>query len=105
MDIRLISISEAARLLGIGRSTAYQLAKDGRLPCVRGFGPVRVNYHKLVEMIEAGTTATLAPASGAPEEALCRTKEAIRGGLATPHQMARTLDDLLAPRITLQQRL
>lgn len=105
MDIRLISISEAARLLCIGRTTAYQLAKDGRLPCVRGFGPLRVNYHKLVEMIEAGTTATLAAASSAPKEEHCLTREVTRGGLATPHQMARTLDDLLAPRTTQQPRL
>jgi excisionase family DNA binding protein len=27
-----ISVSEACRLLGVGRGTGYQLARDGRLP-------------------------------------------------------------------------
>ncbi|ROQ52843.1 helix-turn-helix domain-containing protein [Pseudomonas putida] len=42
MNLRLISVTQAAEMLGIGRSTAYRLAKDGKIPCVRGFGPLRV---------------------------------------------------------------
>lgn len=37
--MRLISITEAAEMLSIGRTTAYALAKAGKIPCVRGFGP------------------------------------------------------------------
>ncbi|MDD0975940.1 helix-turn-helix domain-containing protein [Pseudomonas fontis] len=105
MTLRLISVTQAAEMLGIGRSTAYRLAKDGKIPCVRGFGPARIHYQKLVEMIEAGIPATLAAAGVVSEERICRTKEAKPGGLATPRQTERTLDALLAPRTMPQPRL
>lgn len=34
-DRLLVSVREAARLLGIGRDTAYGLIREGRLPAVR----------------------------------------------------------------------
>jgi excisionase family DNA binding protein len=55
----LISIREAAEILGVGRTTAYRLAKAGRLPCVRSFGPLRVHAEKLVQLIEAEADANL----------------------------------------------
>ncbi|OPB16754.1 hypothetical protein BFW91_01325 [Pseudomonas fluorescens] len=100
--MRLISITEAAEMLSIGRTTAYALAKAGKLPCVRGFGPLRVHYGKLVQMIEEGIPDTLRDAGGVSEEKICPIKEEKRGGSVSPQQMARTLDALLAPR-TMQQ--
>ncbi|ORL58056.1 helix-turn-helix domain-containing protein [Pseudomonas putida] len=104
MSLRLISVTQAAEMLGIGRSTAYRLAKAGTIPCVRGFGPLRVHYQKLVQMIEAGIPDTLAAAGVVSEERICRTKEEGRGGSATPRQTERMLDALLAPRTTQQPR-
>ncbi|WP_092176413.1 helix-turn-helix domain-containing protein [Pseudomonas sp. NFACC37-1] len=102
--MRLISISQAAEMLSIGRTTAYALAKAGKIPCVRGFGPLRVHYEKLVQMIEAGIPDTLPIAGGVPEEKVCPIKEVKLGGSVSPQQMARTLDALLAPRTTQQPR-
>lgn len=34
-EIKLLTITEAGRLLGIGRTTAYRWASIGRLPVVR----------------------------------------------------------------------
>jgi len=34
LEPRLVSIADAASLLGIGRSKAYELAREGRLPTV-----------------------------------------------------------------------
>lgn len=34
LEPRLVSIADAAALLGIGRSKAYELAREGRLPTV-----------------------------------------------------------------------
>lgn len=48
----LISIPEAAKILGVSRSTAYRLVKDGRIPCVRSFGPVRVHEQMLRQLID-----------------------------------------------------
>lgn len=56
----LISVSEAAKILGISRSTAYRLAKDGRIPCVRSFGPVRVHEQKLRQLIDEEADGVLA---------------------------------------------
>ncbi|WP_081006027.1 helix-turn-helix domain-containing protein [Pseudomonas asplenii] len=104
--MRLISIAQAAEMLSIGRTTAYALAKAGKIPCVRGLGPLRVHYGKLVQMIEDGIPDTLPVAGGVPdeEETVCPIKEERFGGSVTPQQTARTLDALLAPRTTLQPR-
>ncbi|MGN9466767.1 helix-turn-helix domain-containing protein [Pseudomonas syringae] len=102
--MRLISISQAAEMLSIGRTTAYALAKAGKLPCVRGLGPLRVHYEKLVQMIEASIPDTLPDAGGVSQEKVCHIKEEKRGGSVSPQQMARTLDALLAPRTTQQPR-
>lgn len=104
MSLRLISVTLAAEMLGISRSTTYRLAKAGKIPCVRGLGPLRIHYQKLVEMIEAGIPDTLAAAGVVSEERICRTKEERSGGLATPRQTERMLDALLAPKTSPQPR-
>ncbi|WP_443190976.1 helix-turn-helix domain-containing protein [Pseudomonas indica] len=96
---------EAAALLGIGRTKAYQLAKDGLLPVTRVFGPVRVHREKLLQMIDEGIPDTVASAGGVQkEDTACRTNDRTHrsGGSATSRQMASTLDALLAPRTTAQ---
>ncbi len=45
------SIEEAAAVLGIGRSTAYQGARDGSLPAVRISGRLLVPTAKLLAML------------------------------------------------------
>ena len=47
LEPRLISIADAAALLGIGRSKAYELARDGRLPTVDLDGRRLVQVHAL----------------------------------------------------------
>src|SRR3546814_20607182 len=86
--MRLISIAQAAELLSIGRTTAYALAKAGKIPCVRGLGPLRVHYEKLVQMIEAGIPDTLTVAGGVPEEKVCPIKEVKPGGSVSTQQTA-----------------
>ncbi len=46
------SIEEAARLLGIGRSTAYAAARDGSLPTLRLSHRLLVPTAKLLAMLE-----------------------------------------------------
>jgi DNA binding domain, excisionase family len=35
MDKRTLSVSEAGKVLGIGRSAAYEAARSGQLPTIR----------------------------------------------------------------------
>lgn len=41
-DVLTISVEEAARLLGIGRNTAYDLVREGRLPHLRFGRTIRI---------------------------------------------------------------
>ncbi|WP_462383300.1 helix-turn-helix domain-containing protein [Pseudomonas sp. Marseille-QA0892] len=104
----LITVMEAAALLGIGRTKAYQLAKDGVLPVNRAFGPVRVHREALIRMIDEGIPDTFAGAGGVhtEEPRVCRTREKAPpiGGSATRSQMASTLDALLERPTTKQPR-
>jgi len=43
-----MSVPEAARALGVGKDTAYQLIRDGRLPAVRIGSRTRVPVADLV---------------------------------------------------------
>ena len=45
------SIEDAARLLGVGRSTAYAAARDGSLPSLRIAGRLLVPTAKLAAML------------------------------------------------------
>jgi excisionase family DNA binding protein len=48
----LLRIPEVARTLGIARSLAYEMARDGRLPTIHIGKAVRVPRRKLEEWIE-----------------------------------------------------
>jgi excisionase family DNA binding protein len=49
----LLSVPQAARLLGVSRSAAYRLAASGDLPVRRLGGRVYVVTAKLFELVEA----------------------------------------------------
>ncbi|QXZ16118.1 helix-turn-helix domain-containing protein [Pseudomonas sp. AO-1] len=95
----LISIAETAILLGIGRTTAYRLAKEGRIPSVRSFGPLRIHAEKLQSMIDAEAEASIAPESGpipiCSISPPCRSRA---GGSLSSAQASRKLDELLKPK-------
>jgi excisionase family DNA binding protein len=56
LEPRLVSIADAAALLGIGRSKAYELARAGRLPTVDLDGRRLVPLHALDTFVaELGT--------------------------------------------------
>lgn len=94
----LISISEAAGLLGIGRTTAYRLAREGRIPCVRSFGPIRIHAERLQAMIDAEAEASITPESDSKHEPAAH-RPAARLGIdgSAPAQLSRKLDALLKP--------
>jgi excisionase family DNA binding protein len=56
----LVRPSEAAELLGIGRSKVYQLLADGTLPSVRIGKSVRVPVEKLRGWVESQMKAAQA---------------------------------------------
>lgn len=95
----LISISEAAVLLGIGRTTAYRLAREGRIPCVRSFGPLRIHAERLQAMIDAEAEASITPESSPGlNRAAHRPSERTRDAESmSPVQASRKLDELLKP--------
>ena len=55
-DRLLLRVSEVVRLLGIGRSTVYELIARGELPVIRIGRLVRVPRPALEEWIVANTT-------------------------------------------------
>jgi excisionase family DNA binding protein len=61
-DSRLVvTIPEAATLLGISRSFAYELAKRGELPVVHLGRRQLVSKAALAKIIESGSVISLAP--------------------------------------------
>ena len=56
----LLRIPEVARALGIARSLAYEMARDGRLPTVHIGKAVRVPRRRLEEWIEERARAEAA---------------------------------------------
>ena len=56
-DRLIITIREAAQLLGLSESTVYRLARENKIPVVRIGASVRVNRRQLVEWIENNTEA------------------------------------------------
>ncbi|WP_081325358.1 helix-turn-helix domain-containing protein [Pseudomonas corrugata] len=95
----LISITQAAILLGIGRTTAYRLAKEGRIPCVRSFGPLRVHAEKLQALIDAEAEASVTPILNfySTEAARSATGQPRIGISNSPTHISRELDRLLQP--------
>ena len=53
----VISVSEAAKILGVSNSTAYRLARENRIPVIRIGSSVRVNLRQLEKWIEEHTNA------------------------------------------------
>ena len=54
-----VSVTEAARLLGLSRRSAYRAAAAGELPTVRIGGRILVPVHRLLELLDQeqrGTT-------------------------------------------------
>lgn len=51
-----VSIEEAGRLLGVGRTTAFRLANAGRLPTVRVLGRRKVSMRALERFLEVEAT-------------------------------------------------
>jgi excisionase family DNA binding protein len=49
-----LSVEHAARLIGISRTTAYRLVRDGELPAIRVGRRVLVLKKPLMEMLDAG---------------------------------------------------
>jgi excisionase family DNA binding protein len=49
-----ISVPEAGRRLGIGRSSAYSAARTGQLPTIRIGGLVRVPVGALERLLDTG---------------------------------------------------
>jgi excisionase family DNA binding protein len=56
----LLRIPEVARTLGIARSLAYEMARDGRLPTLHIGKAVRVPRRKLEDWIEEHARAEAA---------------------------------------------
>ncbi len=48
-----LSVEHAARLIGVSRSTAYRLVRDGELPAVRVGRRVLILKKPLMQMLEA----------------------------------------------------
>jgi len=55
MEQLLISITDAARLAGVGRTVAYQLAHSQQWPVVKIGRSVRINRRRLEEWVEEQT--------------------------------------------------
>jgi excisionase family DNA binding protein len=61
MEPQLLRIAEAAALMNVSRSTAYEMAQRGQLPGVLKFGrALRVSRRALEQWIDAN----IAPADG-----------------------------------------
>lgn len=48
-----VSVPEAGRMLGIGRSTAFKLVKEGQIPAIRLGKKLRVPKATLEKMLQA----------------------------------------------------
>ncbi len=70
MESTLLTVSEAARRLALGRATTYRLVQLGELPSVRIGRAVRVPARALDEWVAARTKGAVAdgfaPPSGDP---------------------------------------
>lgn len=56
----VVSVEEAARVLGISRSTAYNAVRDGDLPSVRIRGRILIPAQKLAELLRCEPAETAA---------------------------------------------
>jgi len=51
------TVEEAAKVLGIGRTVAYRLAREGKLPTLRLGGAVRIPIAALDELLASAKPA------------------------------------------------
>ena len=51
-----VSVEEARRIVGCGRSTAYELVKTGQWPVLRFGRRIRIPLTDLLEWVEENTT-------------------------------------------------
>ncbi|NWD49075.1 helix-turn-helix domain-containing protein [Pseudomonas gingeri] len=103
----LISVEQAAGMLGVSRTTAYRMVSDHLIPSVRMMKRgVRVHEEQLQQMIDQAAAASISGAGGISEVTECPTKEMIRpiGGSLSNNQMARELDALLELPISRRQK-
>lgn len=103
----LISVEQAAVMLGVGRTTAYRMIEARLIPAVRMMKRgVRVHAEQLQQMIDAEAAASIAGAGGIQETDECHIKEKTPriGGSSSNNQMESELDALLAPRTSRQQK-
>ena len=49
----LLTVSEMASILRIGRNAAYQLVKDGSIPCIHVGRSIRVPRNALIQFVES----------------------------------------------------
>jgi len=68
MESAVISVEEAGRMLGVGRGTAYNLAKDGTLPVLR--------LRRRIVVPRAALDRLLNDPSSAPRKAARRKRSA-----------------------------
>lgn len=103
----LISVEQAAGMLGVSRATAYRMAQDHIIPTVRMLKRgVRIHREQLQKMIDDAATASIHGAGGVSEEPICPTKEKTprTGGSSSNKQMENELDALLALPTSRRQR-
>jgi excisionase family DNA binding protein len=103
--VSLISVEQAAEMLGVSRATAYRMIHDRLIPIVRILKRgVRVHREQLQQMIDAHAAASIQPAGsvGVSEETICPTKEKIprTGGSLSQAQMEKEFAGLLAQATT-----
>jgi len=101
----LISVEQAAGMLGVSRATAYRMAQDHLIPTVRMLKRgVRIHREQLQQMIDAEAAASIHPASGSSvsEELICPIKEKTHriGGSLSQAQMEKEFAGLPAQATT-----
>jgi excisionase family DNA binding protein len=65
----VLTVEEAARLLRIGRGTAYEAVRTGDIPSVRVGRRVLVPRHALLSLLNADATAANGRAGKMPKDA------------------------------------
>jgi len=63
-DQRFISLPQAARLLGVSRFRAWQMAKAGLLPCLASGRKLLVDWGRVLELVDEQTRERQRRAAG-----------------------------------------
>ena len=67
VDPRTVTVTQAARILGISRGSAYEAVKTGELPVIRIGKRLLVSRAALERMLEPGVAASGIDQSGSGE--------------------------------------